>query len=155
MKNKIKIKFSPARYEQGNCEVITKDGNPVRIFCTDFKDINEPLVIGAVTYGSIEILMRWDIFGLHLPSLYVPTEDKYHIYLLVEDDTPSCYFKPFDRVLVRDDDTHKWECELFRRYKKDCSFPYECIGNNCSYSQCILYEGNETLADTTKFPKNK
>lgn len=144
---KKKIKFDLARYEQGNCEVIDEIGDKVRIFATDFKGNDEQLIIGAVTLNyNFEAVILW-----HRDGTGVARNDKHNLCLLVEE----CPFSPFDRVLVRNDDTHKWECELFRRYKKDCSFPYECIGNNRSYSQCIPYEGNETLADTTKFPKNK
>lgn len=57
-------------------------------------------------------------------------------------------FKPFEKVLVRDDDTDSWEAEFFSSYDPNNEFPYSCIGNR--YIYCIPYEGNEHLINTTK-----
>jgi hypothetical protein len=57
-------------------------------------------------------------------------------------------FKPFDKVLIRDEDNQTWRVCLFSHYRKDLSCPYVCVG--CSaYKQCIPYEGNEYLLGTT------
>lgn len=56
--------------------------------------------------------------------------------------------KPFDRVLVRDNDGQRWTGDLFL-CKTDSSF---CEGLHCLWNQCIPYEGNETLLATTKQP---
>ena len=57
-------------------------------------------------------------------------------------------FKPFDKVLIRDEDNQTWRACLFSHYRKDLPCPYVCIG--CSaYKQCIPYEGNEYLLGTT------
>lgn len=62
--------------------------------------------------------------------------------------------KPFDKVLVRDNDGELWEINIFGRYvKSDPIFPYVCI--NERYKQCIPYEGNESLLGTTTSPKPK
>ena len=62
-------------------------------------------------------------------------------------------FKPFDKVLVRDNDEDKWVPDIFRyyddNYPKD--YPYRCCAND--YKQCILYEGNEHLVGTTNNPE--
>lgn len=62
------------------------------------------------------------------------------------DQKPKPQFKPFDKVLVRDDDDALWRCDLFESIdEKDGT--YNCIG---SYrKQCIPYEGNEHLLGTT------
>lgn len=59
-------------------------------------------------------------------------------------------FKPFDKVLVRDDNDDLWRCDLFESIdKRDGT--YNCIG---SYrKQCIPYEGNEHLLETTNKPE--
>lgn len=62
-------------------------------------------------------------------------------------------FKPFDKVLVRNDDNWKWNGELFLRYVEDNKFQYECL--TTSYSQCIPYEGNEHLLGTTDNPEQQ
>lgn len=60
-------------------------------------------------------------------------------------------FKPFDKVLIRDEDNQTWRVCLFSHYRKDLSCPYVCVG--CSaYKQCIPYEGNEYLLGTTDSP---
>lgn len=63
-------------------------------------------------------------------------------------------FKPFDKVLVRDDINEKWILSIFGCYEDevDTDFPYVCI--NGRYCYCIPYEGNEYLLNTSKSPKD-
>ena len=62
-------------------------------------------------------------------------------------------FKPFDKVLVRDDIDEKWILSIFGCYEdEDKDFPYVCL--NGRYGYCIPYEGNEHLLNTTKSPKD-
>lgn len=57
-------------------------------------------------------------------------------------------FKPFDKVLMRDEDNQTWRVCLFSHYRENLHCPYVCV--NCSaYKQCIPYEGNEYLLGTT------
>lgn len=68
--------------------------------------------------------------------------------LQVEPVKPTCPFKPFDKVLVRDDRTQEWCANYFSHYKVyDKDYPYACI-DSC-YRYCIPYEGNEHLLGTT------
>lgn len=60
-------------------------------------------------------------------------------------------FKPFDRVLVRQSETDKWEAMLFSNYTSGIH-RYRCGGMN--YMFCIPYEGNEDLIDTDKSPES-
>lgn len=63
-------------------------------------------------------------------------------------------FKPFDKVLVRDDNSEKWTPDIFRYYDDDNGdyhYPYRCCAND--YRQCIPYTGNEHLLGTTNNPK--
>lgn len=55
-------------------------------------------------------------------------------------------FKPFDRVLVRQSKSDKWEAMLFSNYTSEIH-RYRCGGMN--YMFCIPYEGNEHLLGTT------
>lgn len=59
-------------------------------------------------------------------------------------------FKPYDRVLVRDNDNQCWSPEFFAFLKLGSTLPYQCFG--CSFKQCIPYEGNEHLLGTTDAP---
>lgn len=63
-------------------------------------------------------------------------------------------FKPFDKVLVRDDINEKWILSIFGCYEDevDKDFPYVCL--NGRYCYCIPYEGNEYLLNTSKSPKD-
>lgn len=57
-------------------------------------------------------------------------------------------FKPFDKVLVRNDTNEKWSINLFSYYdeeNKHC--PYFCLDGR--YIYCVPYEGNEYVLGTT------
>ena len=55
---------------------------------------------------------------------------------------PKCEFKPFDKVLGRNEKDDEWEAELFSHYKEESQYPFRCIGFSRKY--CIPY--NEETA---------
>ena len=55
--------------------------------------------------------------------------------------------KPFDKVLVRSDNSDIWQCDFFSSYNPKCSNRFHCIGIWSSI--CIPYIGNEHLLGTT------
>ena len=59
----------------------------------------------------------------------------------------KCEFKPFDKVLGRNEKDDVWEADLFSHYREESQYPFRCIG--CSRKYCIPYEGNEHLLGTT------
>lgn len=59
-------------------------------------------------------------------------------------------FKPFDKVLVRDNDTEQWRADFFSHMHNGW---YVCGGARWRY--CIPYEGYEHLLGTTDKPKNE
>lgn len=59
-------------------------------------------------------------------------------------------FKPFDKVLVRDSDHSKWECDIFS-HLGDKEGIFVCISD--WWRQCIPYEGNEHLVGTRDKPE--
>ena len=65
---------------------------------------------------------------------------------VIVDLKPKVELKPFDKVLIRDDEDHPWRVSLFGY--KDANSYYCC--NGCTWNQCIPYEGNEHLLGTTK-----
>lgn len=67
--------------------------------------------------------------------------------LQVEPIKPTCPFKSFDKVLVRDSDNQEWAAGFFSHYDENCLSNYYCMGIH--YKQCIPYEGNEHLLGTT------
>lgn len=60
---------------------------------------------------------------------------------------PECPFKPFDKVLVRDNNEQEWKINFFSHYDKNVCYKYYCL-KSC-YNQCIFYEGNEHFLGTT------
>lgn len=57
--------------------------------------------------------------------------------------------KPFDKVLVRDENGQKWMCDIFSYYDdKNPRYPFWGVGRSNS-KQCIPYKGNEHLLGTT------
>lgn len=63
----------------------------------------------------------------------------------------NCNFKPFDKVLVRYDDQHVWQIDFFSHYVRGVECPYKCLTRD--FNQCIPYEGNEHLLETTDKPE--
>lgn len=59
-------------------------------------------------------------------------------------------FEPFDKVLVRDSDHSKWECDIFS-HLGDKEGLFVCISD--WWRQCIPYEGNEHLLGTKNKPE--
>lgn len=59
---------------------------------------------------------------------------------------PKPQLKPFDKVLVRNNDDDEWVCDIFSHID-ELAF-YYCVGTR--WEQCIPYEGNEHLLGTTK-----
>lgn len=64
------------------------------------------------------------------------------------EEKPKYEFKPFDKVLVRDEDDKEWHISLFAREIVDdsdgLSYKYEC-SNGTLWNCCIPFEGNEYL----------
>lgn len=68
--------------------------------------------------------------------------------LQVEPVKPTCPFRPFDKVLVRNNDEQTWCANYFSHYKNDPDYFYSCI--NGIYHYCIPYnEHTAHLLGTT------
>ena len=76
--------------------------------------------------------------------------DDTRLFLVVPDDEPQ--FKPFDKVLCRDEEDGVWKACLFSHEVYGLSYPYYVCGGNF-FKQCIPYEGNQELVGTTDKPK--
>ena len=53
--------------------------------------------------------------------------------------------QPFDKVMVRNDNSCVWKCNFYSHYSQ---YPYHYICVDTGYKQCIPYEGNEHLLGT-------
>lgn len=72
------------------------------------------------------------------------------------EEKPKYDFKPFDKVLVRDEDDKEWHISLFAREIVDdsdgLSYKHEC-SNGTLWDCCIPFEGNEYLLGTAENPE--
>ena len=69
-------------------------------------------------------------------------------FTLEKVDKPIHQFKPFEPVLVRDNDRDIWKCNCFSHVSNDLYWVFGSV-----YSQCIPYEGNEHLVGSTEKPE--
>lgn len=72
-----------------------------------------------------------------------------HAYKLLKFDITT--LKPFDKVLVRKDDKKRWGIQFFERLNNVLKDTFVCM-NGHRYHQCIPYEGNEHLLNTSNEP---
>ena len=68
-------------------------------------------------------------------------------YILSLEPKPECPFKPFDKVLMMEDDEFEWRPKLFSRVIMDEECSYYSI-DGFKFKYCIPYEGNEHLLGT-------
>lgn len=59
-------------------------------------------------------------------------------------------FKPFEKVLVRDEEDDEWVCDIFSHIDELHEL-YYCVGT--IWKQCIPYEENEHLLGTIEHPE--
>lgn len=92
-------------------------------------------------------------------ALKASKEPKAKIYLkrfFGIEEKPKYDFKPFDKVLVRDEDDKEWHISLFAREIVDdyngLPYKYEC-SNGTLWDYCINFEGNECLLETAENPE--
>ena len=124
--------------------ICTRNGYKARIICTDLIG-QESLIIVAVyePKSKIECVIPYTREGEYSEG----DVSEFDLFM-VEDEEPKCPFKPFDKVLVRDTDESKWDCEFFNQYLSDKPHPFYCLHN--VYTQCIPYnEETEHLIGTT------
>lgn len=50
---------------------------------------------------------------------------------------PKVEFKPFDKVICRDNDADIWKASFFSHYDERAYYPFFC--NNCGYKYCLPY----------------
>ena len=122
-------------------KIKTRNGSDIRIICLDRKSIF-PIV---ALKGIPEDIIEYNAGG----RFHKVGECGLDLVLEVPDDEPK--FKPFDRVLVRDNDMQAWQIALFSNIEGR-NFSY-ITNNGYAYEQCIPYVGNEDLVGTINKPK--
>lgn len=96
------------------------------------KGIDYPIEVLAIENGRYK-----------LPAMSMPI-DSQDEWELVSDKFDITTLKPFDKVLIRDNDKQIWRISFFSHCNGLETYKYSCINGN-GYSQCIPYEGNEHL----------
>ena len=76
--------------------------------------------------------------------IYISKQDDWE---LVPNKFDIATLKPFDKVLVRNDNSCIWKCSWYSHYSK---YPYHYVCTDTGYIQCVPYEGNEHLLGTTQ-----
>lgn len=133
----------------------TKSGEKARIICFDMKYGPRSNMVVLIDTGDYECEKLYGMDG----KLVGPHDFRFDLHIKLpinpdfvpEDNTNSQphQFKPFDKVLVRDDNEADWKCDFFSNISN--SGYYHCI--NAGWKQCIPYEGNEHLLGTTINPE--
>lgn len=123
--------------------IATMDGKPVRIVCWDRNNAQFP-IIALIGYDETPIL--YTIGGKY----YYGNELANNRDLTIE--LPAPDFKPYDRVLVRDNG-NEWHCTFYSHF--DNNIGEHLCADGHYHEQCIPYEGNEHLVGTTDEPKEE
>lgn len=89
-----------------------------------------------------------------LPDKIKESQDTLTFGNQYEIETERLSFKTFDKVLVRNQDEHKWRPAIFVQTRiGDSPYRYNALllstGQVGDFVQCIKYEGNEKIAFTT------
>lgn len=100
------------------------------------KYTNNIYTISCVTLTEYK-LTNGGSFTFDVEDCFKLVSNKFDIFTL----------KPFDKVLVRYGN-NIWHIHFFEKYDKSLKYPFVCMNGNC-YKQCIPYENNEHLLDTT------
>ena len=110
--------------ENGACKIFTSDG------------------MLYFNYPNAECML--------FPSKEQRDWSKFGVSDQVTDQESKHQFKPFDKVLVRDEEDDEWVCDIFSHIDEMREL-YYCVGT--IWKQCIPYEGNEYLLGTTTKPE--
>lgn len=114
-----------------------------------------PIVVSCLEFENY--IMKFDKDGKNMTAHKEPTLfpsktqrdwSKFGANDQVNDQKPKIELKPFDKVLVRDSNYGKWECDIFNHIDDGI---YNCFRSY--WYQCIPYEGNEHLLRTTNKPE--
>lgn len=130
-------------------KIKTRSNKNVRVICWDRMDTETPIVF-LVQYDDWEGLYKCTLTGEYSEGRIGDDERINKLVLEVPNNEPQ--FKPFDKVLCRDENDDMWKANLFSHKTSELSYPYYVCGGSF-YKQCIPYEGNEDLVGTTKKPK--
>lgn len=114
-----------------------------------------PIVVSCLEFENY--IMKFDKDGKNITAHKEPTLfpsktqrdwNKFGTNDQSTDQKPKIELKPFDKVLVRDSNYGKWECDIFNHIDNGI---YNCFRSY--WYQCIKYEGNEHFLGTINKPE--
>ena len=122
---------------------------------TRFKVGDQIVKRNSISNSWIVASASSEYYGLKLPNgsdsigvLPVSEQDDWE---LVPNKFDITTLKPFDKVLVREDDEKLWRIHFFERLNYILKDTFVCMGGY-RYHQCVPYEGNEHLLNTNNEP---
>ena len=136
-------------------KIVTRDGKPVRIICTDAKG-NAP-IIGLVSYENSEVALNATKDGMingDLDLFFTP-EKETEEHIITRDNIPLNWswdktrvenfdvntLQPFDKVLVRNSRIEAWKTNFFGYIKKCPNNTIDCAG---FWWKCCIPYNEET-----------
>ena len=124
-------------------KIKTRCGYAARILCTDLVQA-QPVLAAFITH-ELESVSHYTKGG----HFYINEKlNDLDLVLEVPDNEPQ--FKPFDKVLVRENNGQVWHCDFYS-YTDSVHGMHYCVGH-CG-KQILPYEGNEHLVGTTDKPE--
>ena len=137
--------------------LINEEGNLYLLIGKIAKDIGKAAILYANGDFTAEAAFTITSDGLALAKssarnkLFSFLIRKGYKYDKVQHNVMKQCFTPFDRVLVRNNNTDSWKADIYLGYDENNPFPYICTRDN--YNICIPYEDNEYLLGTTNYPE--
>lgn len=116
------------------------------------EEIDHPIEV-LTDSGFHDYFTKDGLLNIYYPKgeclLFPSKEQRDWSKFVVPGQETKIQLKPFDKVLVRDEDNKEWECDIFSRLG-DKNTTFICISD--WWYQCIPYERNEHLLGTTNNP---
>lgn len=155
----LKIEKTQPEFKDGDILFVKCKGSAFIEIFNYFKnngDLYDHVSLDTTTH-ELDISGEYKIFKENIIEIRLATEEeKQQLFDALEkegkawdaekkqivDLKPKCEFKPFDKVLGRNEKDDVWEAELFSHYKEESQYPFRCIGFSRKY--CIPY--NEETA---------
>lgn len=150
----LELEKIESEFKEGDV-YINKDGDLYLLIGKIAKDIGKAAILYANGDFIAEAAFTITSDGLTLAKssdrnkLFSFLIRKGYKYDKVQHNVMKQCFKPFDKVLVRCNNTDSWKADIYLGYDEKNSFPYICTRTN--YSICIPYNGNEYLLGTIKY----
>ena len=152
----LELEKIESEFKEGNV-YINKEGDLYLLIGKIAKDIGKAAILYANGDFTAEVAFTITSDGLTLAKssdrnkLFSFLIRKGYKYDKVQHNVKKQCFKPFDRILVRNNNTDSWKADIYLGYDENNPFPYICTRTN--YNICIPYEDNEYLLGTINYPE--